>query len=266
MRIFVIRHGESQANIDSNIYKNIADHDIALSSRGKEQAEEAGYILKKFIDQNPPKPPASNMMAQQIMGSLLNFAGQQGHDFAKMQQSMFKARLWNSPYRRTRETAEIIGKIIEPHIKDTKEDVLLCEQQFGMFDGMSVEEQANIFPQESKCLERQKKSNGKFWARFPMGESPFDTAVRIRMFFGTLKRDEENGITDHIVICHGTVLKLFTMMWMHHKYEWFDAEECPGNCAIRLIDNNDQGSYVDRGYIFGGYNDGKVCKYKRNTF
>lgn len=265
MRIFLIRHGESQANVDSNVYKTIPDHDISLSVRGKYQAEEAGHLLKKFLSENPPKPPATNMMAQQIMGSILNIAGQQGHDLAKLQQDMFKARLWNSPYRRARNTATIIGKIIEHQVKDTKEDVLLCEQQFGLFDGMKKEEQVSEFPEESKCFEKQKASHGKFWARHPMGESPFDTAVRIRMFFGTLKSDEENGITDHIIVCHGAVLKLFTMMWMHHKYEWFHFEKSPGNCAIRLIDNNTQsGGYIDRGYIFGGYDNGFPWKYDRS--
>jgi hypothetical protein len=131
--------------------------------------------------------------------------------------------------------------------------------------GMKKEEQVSDFPEESKCFEKQKASHGKFWARHPMGESPFDTAVRIRMFFGTLKSDEENGITDHIIVCHGAVLKLFTMMWMHHKYEWFHFEKSPGNCAIRLIDNNTQsGGYIDRGYIFGGYDNGFPWKYDRS--
>lgn len=269
MRVFLIRHGESQANVDGKVRQSIPDHDIALSSRGMEQAQEAGHLLKRFLKENPPQPgtnQAAQQMAQQLMGNLFKLAGQSGHDLGQLQSDMFKARLWNSPYRRVRETARIIGGVIQEHVLDTKEDVLLCEQQFGLFDGIPPEEQAEKFPNESKCFEHNRSQNGKFWARFPQGESAFDTACRLRQFFGTIKRDEENGIHDHIIVCHGTVLKLFTMMWMHYKYEWFGAEPSPGNCAIRLIDRGSERGYVDKGYIFGGHRNGKAWRYDGNKF
>jgi len=273
MRIFLIRHGESQANVDADIHQIIPDHDIALSPLGMEQAQKAGHVLKKYLVEHPPVlgPAAAAQAASgliQNLGALFGQGGQGGmlKQMQDAQSQLLKARLWNSPYRRARETAQILGGIINEHVLDRREDVLLCEQQFGLFDGLGKDLPAKRFPAEAKCFEHQRKANGKFWARFPMGESPFDAACRIRQYFGTIKRDEDDkGISDHIIVCHGTVLKLFTMMWLHRKYEWFADEPCPGNCGIRLIEKDSNGDY-NANYIYGGHRSGKPWEHKGNKY
>jgi broad specificity phosphatase PhoE len=244
MKILLIRHGESQGNVDQGIHRIIPDHEIALSSRGKEQALIAGEIIKSFYEKT--------------YGDLLKEVptNEQPQDAMKLFETAMKImagkgrpkiRLWQSPYRRTRETAEIIEKSLNGILFDKREHVLLCEQQFGLFDGIDDDLQKQKFPEEFSCFQHTKQYNGKFWARYPMGESAFDTACRLHQAFGTFHRDAENhGINDIIVVCHGTVLRLFTMMWLHKTYEWFAKEKNPGNCAIRLIDDN-----TDFGYIYG---------------
>jgi broad specificity phosphatase PhoE len=48
-RIFLIRHGESQGNIDKHLYSKIPDYAIYLTQKGIEQAKEAGQIIKNII-------------------------------------------------------------------------------------------------------------------------------------------------------------------------------------------------------------------------
>lgn len=271
MRIFLIRHGESQANVNADVHQMIPDHDIALSSDGMDQAQKSGHVLKQYLKEHLPQLGAT-AMAQAASGLFQNLGAILSKDqnaFKQMQDAqsqMMKARLWNSPYRRARETSQIIGGIIDEHVLDRMEDVLLCEQQFGLFDGLGKDLPKEKFPEEAKCFAHQRQANGKFWARFPMGESPFDAACRIRQYFGTIKRDEDDkGISDHIIVCHGTVLKLFTMMWLHRKYEWFEDEPCPGNCAIRLIEKNSSGQY-EANYIYGGHRYGKEWEHKGNKW
>jgi broad specificity phosphatase PhoE len=266
MRIFLIRHGESEANLDHGINKIIPDHDIPLSMLGMEQAQEAGRFLNKFFKDHPAEEFVQNVLADNIFGTIMSMAGQQGKDIIKMKKDMSKIRLWNSPYKRARETASVIGGLINEHVKDTREDVLLCEQQFGLFDGMNDNEQRENFPIENACFMKQKGANGKFWARYPMGESAFDVSCRLRQFNGTLNRDDDEGIRDHIIVCHGSVSRLFVMTWLHYKYEWFEEERNPGNCSIRLIDNAGQSGYVDKGYIFGGWKEGSKWKPQTNSF
>jgi len=217
MNIFLVRHGQSEGNEDPSIYINKADHAISLSKKGHSQVKEAGHFLCKFLKEN---------------------------DFQDE-----KIRLWTSPYLRTRQTAEAIKKACADIITDTREDILLCEQQFGIFDGIDDEELHKKYPVEHKHYQKAIDHEGKFWARIPLGESRFDVALRIRLFFGTIQRDaEKNGIHNIIVICHGVTLRAFVMSWMHRSPEWFDKQRNPKNCAIRLLRDRE-----DKGFIFVGF-------------
>ncbi|NKB58023.1 MAG: hypothetical protein GKS00_17000 [Alphaproteobacteria bacterium] len=217
MRIFLVRHGESISNVDASIYAELSDHVIPLSDKGKTQAEEAGAFLRDYFRTLP------------------------------RDEAFSPVRLWTSPYRRTRETAHAIETVIGDSVPlDRREHINLCEQQFGLFDGVPDEELPVRFPNEyahyKKCVDHE----GKFWARVPLGESRFDVAVRVRETFGTFLRDAERWrYKNIIVICHGVTLRAFVMQWLHLTPEWFEAEPTPGNCWIRLID--DAG---DQGYIY----------------
>lgn len=48
-RIILIRHGESEGNIDRLVYKSKPDYALALSEKGIRQAKDAGHRLKEII-------------------------------------------------------------------------------------------------------------------------------------------------------------------------------------------------------------------------
>ena len=52
MNIYLVRHGQSEGNIDPTIYTHTADHAIPLSDLGREQAKEAGQINANKGKQN----------------------------------------------------------------------------------------------------------------------------------------------------------------------------------------------------------------------
>jgi len=218
MRILLVRHGESLGNVDPMIHATTADHAVPLSDRGKEQAREAGTRIAAYLEQ------------------------QTGADRPHV-------RLWVSPYHRTRQTADGVMETAKGWITDRVEHILLCEQQFGLFDGVPEEELAERFPREFGYFDMQCRFGGKFWARMPQGESRFDVAKRIHQAFGTFHRDAiEHGVQNIVVICHGVTLRAFVMMWCHLSPEWFEAETNPNNCAIRVLDSG-----VDQGYVFTGF-------------
>lgn len=218
-RIFLVRHGESEFNVNPELGKTKADHSVELTTKGRQQAEVAGGFLSNWLDVN---------ISQQHKGSF---------------------RLWTSPYYRTRQTADQIQAQCGPWILDKREHVLLCEQQFGLFDGIPMHELSKVYPAEQAYYQKCQDHEGRFWARLPLGESRFDVATRIHQAFGTFHRDDDRHGIDHIiVICHGVTLRAFMMMWLHLTPEWFDAEPNPPNCAIRLIEGNE-----DRGYLFEGF-------------
>ena len=218
MRILLVRHGESLGNVDPLIHATTADHAVPLSARGVEQAQEAGRVVDRF------------------------YREQLGTDRPHV-------RLWVSPYLRTRQTADALMQTAGPWVSDRVEHILLCEQQFGLFDGVPDEELPRRYPNEFGYYDMQCRFGGKFWARMPQGESRFDVAKRIHQAFGTFHRDStEHGVKEIVVICHGVTLRAFVMMWCHLSPEWFEAEKNPNNCAVRLIESGQ-----DRGYLFDGF-------------
>ena len=48
-RIILIRHGESQANVDKYLFGSVPDYTIELTDFGREQAREAGKRLKELV-------------------------------------------------------------------------------------------------------------------------------------------------------------------------------------------------------------------------
>ncbi|MEO7132102.1 MAG: phosphoglycerate mutase family protein [Dermatophilaceae bacterium] len=48
-RIILVRHGESEGNIDDTIYERVPDHRIGLTPKGFEQARETGVQLRALI-------------------------------------------------------------------------------------------------------------------------------------------------------------------------------------------------------------------------
>lgn len=256
MRIILVRHGESQANVDQSLHRIMPDHEVALSSRGQQQAKVAADEIIKFYSSdtficehtyysyNPHKWTAEEFVRNYwVTGNVKPFKPPP------------KITLWNSPYRRTRDTANIIADNLGKLFYKRKENTLLCEQQFGLFDGLPDEELKTRYTNEWETWNKCKQYNGKFWARYPMGESAFDTAVRIHQAFGTFHRDnEKHGDTDHIVVCHGTVAKLFVMMWFHYPFEWYENERTIGNCGLYLIENG-----LDKGWIFPGFKKGELA-------
>lgn len=212
MRIFLIRHGESEANVGANYEKRLPDHLVPLTERGKEQAREGGRFLAEYCRR-------------------------EGLDLSR-------ARLWRSPFLRTRQTAEEFNRSLG--IVTVREDITLTEQQFGLFDSLPVEEWERRYPDAYEEYCRQQNHLGKFYARLPMGESPFDVAIRVHQFTGTLYRDYEKHKADPIfVFTHGTTLRAFLLRWFHYSPEWYHAERNPKNCQIRAIDGDKDLGYLN---------------------
>ena len=48
-RIILIRHGESEANVDMYLFGRVPDYTIELTDMGRTQAVEAGRKLKELV-------------------------------------------------------------------------------------------------------------------------------------------------------------------------------------------------------------------------
>lgn len=52
-RIVLVRHGESQGNVDDTIYETDPDHALSLTPRGRQQAAETGARLRAYLGGEP---------------------------------------------------------------------------------------------------------------------------------------------------------------------------------------------------------------------
>lgn len=216
MKIFLVRHAESKGNVDRTVHKHTADHCIELSENGLSQAAEAGEFLHNYFLKQTT--------------------------YTKLQD----VKMWISPYKRTRDTAKIILEKCNKWIKcGVEENFLLAEQQYGLFDGIPDGEWITHNKEAYLFYKKQVDQEGKFWAPLPLGESRFQVAQRCNQLIQTFLREQVENL---VLVSHGTTTRAFVMAWLNKTPEWFDAEENPNNCSIRLLENK-----IDHGYIFKGF-------------
>lgn len=211
MKIFLIRHGESMQNTKENYSIGLPDHKVYLTEQGKEEAEQAGEFLKKYIEEN--NIDLSNSV------------------------------MWVSPYTRTRQTARIINKHLG--IEKVKEDITLIEQRYGLFSDKEIERIKELYPDEFAHYDNYYQNEGRFYAALPQGEAPFDVALRTKQFLETIYRDKEDVL---FIVSHGTVIKTIIMNFFHYSPEWYSSEPTMSNCSIRLIESENKENI--EGYIY----------------
>ena len=196
MNIYLVRHAQSEANIDYNVLKSSTNMSIGLSNLGKEQARENGDFLSTVLE------------------------------------SKSKIKIWNSPYNRTRQTSSIIKEVISSkNIQFSEsESIYLSERQFGLVD--DVDNYIHKYPDEAKHYNLHKESNHDFFARPPLGESPFDMCLRLDFFLKTILKNSKEET--HVIVSHGAAIRGLIMMHQNLSYETYNSPN-PYNASVNLI-------------------------------
>jgi broad specificity phosphatase PhoE len=190
-------------NTFQNFKDKLPDHKVYLTDNGKEQASDCGLILKNYMDENDLDKESSI--------------------------------IYNSPYLRTRQTRDIINDYLQ--IKNVIEDYLLIEHQYGLFSDNSIRDNKKNHPEFFEYYDLFYKNEGKFYVKFPMGESPADVALRTRIFLQDMYRECES-IDNVFIVSHGTTLKTMIMNIYHYTPEWYANTKHMKNCEARVIDEN----------------------------
>ena len=142
--------------------------------------------------------------------------------------------IYCSPYQRTKQTLHgIMQTLPKTAVVGLREEPQLTEQQFG-----------NLQSQEDMVQFKKDRSKfGKFYYRFPNGESGLDVYNRVTSFIDTLFRswNKMKSIDDQnvIMVTHGLTLRLFLMRWFQYTVEDFEDSLNPPNCGMVVLEREE---------------------------
>lgn len=214
-RIILVRHGESQGNKDMKAYSTIPDHKIPLTQQGIEEARCAGNAIKTLISEDSCESSST---------------------------CSWRAYFYVSPYDRTRSTLRELGRSFSKgRIIGVREECRIREQDFGNFQ---VEERM-------RAVKETRMRFGRFFYRFPEGESAADVYDRVSSFMESLWRDIDMNRLHHnpshdlnlIIVTHGLTARVFLMKWFKWTVEQFELLNNPKNCEYRVMQLGHGGEY-----------------------
>ncbi|CAI8603398.1 unnamed protein product [Vicia faba] len=210
-RIILMRHGESQGNLDTSAYTTTPDHSIQLTPQGIAQARLAGTKLRRLVSGEGCSPD-------------------------------WRLYFYVSPYARTRSTLREVGRSFsKKRVIGVREESRVREQDFANFQ---VQERMKI-------IKETRQRFGRFFYRFPEGESAADVFDRISGFFESLWRDidlnrlhlDPSNDLNLVIVSHGLTSRIFLMKWFKWTVEQFEQLNNFGNCEFRVIQQGSGGEY-----------------------
>ncbi len=214
-RILLIRHATSMANLDPTLYLTLPDHVIPLAAPVDDvRALEAARVLR---DLDLPLDDTCS---------------------------------WTSTYLRCRQTELLVTRQTFGEEADKirrRESFLLREQEFGDWDGLTDEEIALKHPEHWEKRRRMTDQQGRFYFRFPNGESRADVVQRINLFLTKMHRSHYRH---HLIFLHGVTQRALRMAWFDRAPDWFETEPNPPNASVLMINRDEAGNWVER-YLAG---------------
>jgi broad specificity phosphatase PhoE len=204
--LVVMRHAQSEANLhretleaqespQTHVHLGSRDVDVPLTEEGRRQARETGHWLAE-------------------------------------QQAPFDA-IYVSPYRRTRDTGEVVAAQLDPAPTRIIEE-RVREKEFGILEGLTRRGVNQLHPGE---VERRRRV-GKYYYRPPGGESYPDVNLRVHSFLGTLVREHAGQRV--LVVTHSVVVLSFRRLLERldeGKVLDLDRHDEPRNASLSIYES-----------------------------
>lgn len=200
-RLILIRHGESEGNVDPKIYMTKKDHDVELTEKGRSHSKECGLDLNKILS-----------MTQMNMNPSTDLT------------------VFLSPFKRTRDTwSEIKPSLTTINSFREFEDLRLIEKKWEIFE---TEELMKAFIQSHHFVD--------LFYRNKDSESLADVSQRVASFIDSLIIKDNAGLLSEnvVIVSHWWALALIITNLKNLKYEDFFNIKVK-NCEPIVIDISD---------------------------
>lgn len=211
--ILLVRHGESEGNADHTLYREKPDNLVRLTATGVEQAREAGMRIESILQ-------GYEKRQQQQQSSLWSLF---------YRRPPWRVHLIVSPFERTLQTAMAVRKSFDHRIVRTDLQPRIREQEFG-----------NLQDTDFEKFRAEQKRVGRFWYRFPTGESGADVHDRVKSWWSdsVLNVNEREGhqrVDALVIVTHGLTMRLILM----GLYDWspntFHSVWNASNCDVHVL-------------------------------
>jgi len=193
--IILIRHGESEANADMNLWKTVPDNLLGLTAKGHLQAQRVGQRVEAILEKRNCK----------------------------------RVHLIVSPFERTLQTASSLRPALEHRIVRTDIESRIREQEVGNLQG-----------DEFQQFRKEQTQVGRFWYRFPTGESGADVLDRVKSwwFESVLSVNSRVGydpVDAMVVVTHGLTMRFILMQLFGWSPTTFHSIWNAGNCDMYVL-------------------------------
>lgn len=201
--IVLVRHGQSQANVDKTIYKTVPDYALKLTPFGKGQALAAGQKIKTFLEAD---------------------------GFVNNEEVQF----YISPFWRTRQTYQLIAKSFVH--KKMYEDSRLREQEWNGKLPVDGYRDADEMERDSFGHFYYRFDGGESCADVEHRVGGF-----MNTMFRDFQKDY--FAKNVIIVNHGMTMRVFLKRWLHLTVEEFEILANPENCGFHILQLQPDGKY-----------------------
>ena len=205
VEFYLVRHAQSEANVDKSLYTKIPDSKIALTELGIKQAEATGaFFVDHFTKKGETRP------------IILRTSGH---------------------WRARQTTQRIYNALTKAGFKvHVRESDMLTEQSLGQVAGRPVEEWSKHNPIYAEQFSVAKEHTSLHFLIPPNGEARLGTEVRVRMDMDSnLRYRKSHGNGPVIMVNHGETNRQIVKVLAGKTHEESDAEPPFGNADVRLI-------------------------------
>lgn len=209
--IVLIRHAKSTANEDPSIYAITPDHLIPLLRPEDDPAALIAGDAIRALDMDPEEVCS-----------------------------------WSSTFLRCAQTERLVlARAFSERAARVRQrsSFLLREQEFGDWDSLTDAEIQALDPVRHARRKHLTDNAGRFYFRYPSGESRADVTQRISIFIGKLHRTKYRH---NLIFLHGVTQRAFRMAWLNLSVDWFEEEPNPPNASALLIYRGVDGRWTER--------------------
>ena len=218
-KLIMVRHGQSEGNVDEAMYSKIPDNAMRLTKLGWEMARMAGKALKEQL----PEGETIHFIVSPYTRTVETFHG--------------IASAWCDPKEfdhianRNKRLKAWYSRLMESGLT-WHEDPRIREQDFGNYQDPAV----------IKKAKRERYKFGTFYYRFPHGESASDVFDRVSTFLDSLWRSFESGrAQNYVLVTHGISIRVFLARYFRYSIDQFNLLANPQNCEMIILGHDGEG-------------------------